>query len=62
MRRLNAKEFQSFYPACKEYIKKEGLYLWCLAKQVVISMNNPIGTTKMGNPGDPTTVVDAELR
>lgn len=62
MQKLGTVPFETFYPACSEYKKKEDLYFWCLAKQVALSMNNAVGTAKMGRIEDDTTVVDSQLR
>lgn len=61
LKKLGISVLDSFYPGCSDYKKKE-LYFWCLAKQIVISMNNPVGSVKMGALSDPTTVVDSKLR
>ena len=62
MQKLGTVPFKTFYPGCSEYQRKEELYFWCIAKQWVISMNNAVGTTKMGRIEDATTVVDSKLR
>lgn len=62
MQRLGAVPFDSSYPGCSEFKGKEELYFWCLAKQIVVSMNNAVGTVKMGSVHDDSAVLDSQLR
>lgn len=48
--------------ACKQH-KYDSHQFWeCLVKHRPVTVFHPVGTCKMGPRGDPTAVVDSELR
>ncbi|CAG5124864.1 unnamed protein product [Candidula unifasciata] len=48
--------------ACKQHRYDSHEYWECLVKHRALTIYHPIGTCKMGPKGDPTAVVDPELR
>lgn len=62
MQKLGVQPLQTVVPGCEEYLNNEDLYLECGARAVVFTLSHQVGTAKMGDPRDPTTVVDPELR
>ncbi|XP_035225836.1 glucose dehydrogenase [FAD, quinone]-like, partial [Stegodyphus dumicola] len=62
MRRVGAQPFATLIPGCEQYAGDEDLYFWCQMQSSVTSFHHPVGTSKMGDPNDPTTVVDPQLR
>ncbi|KAK6985752.1 glucose dehydrogenase [FAD quinone], partial [Biomphalaria glabrata] len=63
MRRVGAEltETKPVWP-CDEHRFKSHEYWQCLVKQGPMTTYHPVGTCKMGPSGDPTAVVDANLR
>ncbi|XP_054715571.1 glucose dehydrogenase [FAD, quinone]-like [Uloborus diversus] len=53
---------QTLFPGCEQFAGNDPLYFRCQAQSVITSIFHPVGTAKMGDPSDPTTVVDPELR
>ncbi|MCL4139939.1 UNVERIFIED_CONTAM: hypothetical protein GTU68_036752 [Idotea baltica] len=50
-------------PGCERYTNFESdEYLECLARHYTVTIYHPVGTAKMGPAGDPTSVVDSQLR
>lgn len=62
VQRYGVKPFDTLIPGCEELISDEDKYLECQARSIVFTLSHQVGTTKMGDPRDPTTVVDPELR
>ncbi|GIZ00762.1 glucose dehydrogenase, partial [Caerostris extrusa] len=62
MQKVGLKPFNTTLPDCESYLGDEDLYIECLARSIVISISQAVGTNKMGNPADSTTVVDSQLR
>ncbi|XP_023237897.1 glucose dehydrogenase [FAD, quinone]-like [Centruroides sculpturatus] len=62
MRKFGARPFRQLFPACRGYTPYSDEYLECLARSFTLTNYHPSGTCKMGNPRDPTTVVDPQLR
>ncbi|XP_055933903.1 glucose dehydrogenase [FAD, quinone]-like [Argiope bruennichi] len=64
MKKVGAKRFETFLPKLTDLIPDllRDEYLKVLAKSFVLTLNHQVGTAKMGDPKDPTTVVDPELR
>ncbi|KAF8782617.1 Glucose dehydrogenase like protein [Argiope bruennichi] len=65
MKKVGAKRFfETFLPKLSDLIPDllRDEYLRVLAKSFVLTLNHQVGTAKMGDPKDPTTVVDPELR
>ncbi|KAG8178924.1 hypothetical protein JTE90_014130 [Oedothorax gibbosus] len=57
---VGATFLNNLVPGCE---KKSGdAYIECFARSIVTSNSHPVGTAKMGDPDDPYTVVDPELR
>ncbi|GIZ00760.1 glucose dehydrogenase [Caerostris extrusa] len=62
MQKVGSKPFQTKIPGCHQLSDDEDKYFECLARGSVFPIVHPVGTAKMGNPQDPTTVVDPFLR
>ncbi|KAF8783200.1 Glucose dehydrogenase like protein [Argiope bruennichi] len=62
MRKLGTKPLETPIPGCEDAIGDVDRFLECLARGLVITMSHPVGTAKMGDPSDPTTVVDPQLK
>ncbi|CAL1262986.1 unnamed protein product [Larinioides sclopetarius] len=62
MQKVGAKPFETVFPGCEQFFGNEDLYFTCLARGAVITLSHQVGTAKMGDPRDPTTVVDPLLR
>ncbi|GBN76146.1 Glucose dehydrogenase [FAD, quinone] [Araneus ventricosus] len=62
MQKVGAKPFETLFPGCEQFFGNEDLYFTCLARGAVITLSHQVGTAKMGDPRDPTTVVDPLLR
>ncbi|GBN66525.1 Glucose dehydrogenase [FAD, quinone] [Araneus ventricosus] len=62
MKKIGSKIFTTVYPGCERFVDDDDKYFRCMALSIVITLNHQIGTAKMGNPRDPTTVVDPKLR
>lgn len=62
LRDLDAKPLETLVPGCEEYFEDDEEYFKCFAKTILFTFHHPVGTCKMGDPNDPTTVVDPELR
>ncbi|KAG8194260.1 hypothetical protein JTE90_024588 [Oedothorax gibbosus] len=60
--KMGARLFTTKFPGCEPYPIYSDLYLECVARTYTITIYHPVGTCKMGNPWDPTTVVDPHLR
>ncbi|GBN29080.1 hypothetical protein AVEN_215849-1 [Araneus ventricosus] len=62
MQKVGAKPFETVFPGCERFLGDVDSYFTCVARSFVISSSHPVGTSKMGDPRDPTTVVDPLLR
>ncbi|GFQ91377.1 glucose dehydrogenase, partial [Trichonephila clavata] len=62
LRKIGAKRFSTVYPGCEDDVNDEDKYFRCMARSIIVTQNHQVGTAKMGNPNDSTTVVDPELR
>ncbi|GBM68510.1 Oxygen-dependent choline dehydrogenase [Araneus ventricosus] len=62
MRELGVKPFATILPGFTNLIPDLDLYFKLLARLVVVTLSHQVGTAKMGDPRDPTTVVDPLLR
>ncbi|XP_055934156.1 glucose dehydrogenase [FAD, quinone]-like isoform X2 [Argiope bruennichi] len=62
MAKVGAKIFTTAFPGCERFIDDIELFLRCNVRAAIMSLSHPVGTAKMGQPSDPTTVVDPELR
>ncbi|XP_067139579.1 glucose dehydrogenase [FAD, quinone]-like [Centruroides vittatus] len=61
-RLLGAKPFETIFPGCEKYEKFSDDFLKCIAQSYTFTFYHPVGTCKMGDPNDTSTVVDPELR
>ncbi|XP_076334605.1 glucose dehydrogenase [FAD, quinone]-like isoform X2 [Tachypleus tridentatus] len=61
-RRFKARMFETVFPGCERFPVLSDSYLECVARTYTITIYHPVGTCKMGDPSDPSTVVDSELR
>lgn len=62
MQKLGTKRFKTKYPGCEEFNIDDDGYYNCLIRSTIMTIYHPVGTAKMGNPEDPTTVVDPQLK
>ncbi|CAL1288543.1 unnamed protein product [Larinioides sclopetarius] len=62
MEKVEAKPFKTVFPGCEQFYGNEDSYFTCIARAAVVTIYHPVGTAKMGDPRDPTTVVDHHLR
>ncbi|XP_035223352.1 glucose dehydrogenase [FAD, quinone]-like, partial [Stegodyphus dumicola] len=62
LKRLGSVPFATLYPGCEQYAGNEDDYFRCQLRSVVLTFSHYVGTAKMGDPEDPTTVVDPQLR
>ncbi|XP_054709898.1 glucose dehydrogenase [FAD, quinone]-like [Uloborus diversus] len=62
MRQVGSELFNTTLPNCEKFRHDVDLFLKCNVRGAVITISHPAGTAKMGDPTDPTTVVDPELR
>ncbi|KAG8172675.1 hypothetical protein JTE90_012161 [Oedothorax gibbosus] len=60
MKKLRAKVQFGLVPGCEKLSGDP--YLECVARTILVTNHHPVGTAKMGNPDDPSTVVDPQLR
>ena len=62
MRKINVRPVDVLMPGCEEFAEEEDLYLRCIVRTIMTTTNHQVGTAKMGDPSDPTSVVDPQLR
>lgn len=62
LRKLGSEPYATLIPGCELFAKNDRQYFECLVRSIVVTMSHYVGTSKMGDPGDPTTVVDPRLR
>nr|XP_042897443.1 glucose dehydrogenase [FAD, quinone]-like [Parasteatoda tepidariorum] len=62
MKKLGSKPFNTTYPGCERYSKNQNRLFKCMAESFVLTLSHQVGTAKMGDPRDPSTVVDPYLR
>lgn len=62
MEKIGAKLFNTSFPGCEPFHDDLHLRITCTVKSAVMSLSHPVGTAKMGDPNDPSAVVDPELR
>ncbi|GIY78769.1 glucose dehydrogenase [Caerostris darwini] len=62
MAKVGAKMFNTTFPECTRFLDNLDLFLVCNARAALMSLSHPVGTAKMGQVHDPSTVVDPELR
>ncbi|XP_076336480.1 glucose dehydrogenase [FAD, quinone]-like [Tachypleus tridentatus] len=61
-RKFGARRLPNVFPKCGHYPHWSDEYLACVARTFTSTLYHPVGTCKMGNPNDPSTVVDPQLR
>ncbi|XP_013775330.1 glucose dehydrogenase [FAD, quinone]-like [Limulus polyphemus] len=59
---FNTTLFEPSFPGCEKHQMWGDDYLECVARTYSVTIYHPVGTCKMGDPSDPTTVVDSKLR
>ncbi|XP_054709560.1 glucose dehydrogenase [FAD, quinone]-like [Uloborus diversus] len=62
LKALGFQPISTLFPGCEKYASNQELYFRCQARTSVIPLYDAVGTAKMGNPADPSTVVDPYLR
>lgn len=62
MRKVILEPFRTLYPGCEEFSYDDDTYFRCVVRTVVHPFIHLCCTAKMGNIGDPTTVLDPQLR
>lgn len=62
LKRLGVRPFDTVMPGCESLLSNKDAYLECVTRSILIGSSHPVGTAKMGNPEDPSTVVDSNLR
>ncbi|XP_054708986.1 glucose dehydrogenase [FAD, quinone]-like [Uloborus diversus] len=59
---IGAKMFETKFPGCDNLTLYSEEYLRCVALRHTFTLYHPVGTCKMGDPRDRTTVLDSHLR
>ncbi|GFW16472.1 glucose dehydrogenase [Trichonephila clavipes] len=62
MSKVGARMFNTSFPGCEGSLDDLEVFLKCITRAAVMSLSHPVGTAKMGDPHDPSSVVDPELR
>ncbi|GFS71242.1 choline dehydrogenase, mitochondrial [Nephila pilipes] len=62
LKKIGSNQFNTIYPGCEDALGDDDEYFRCMARSIMISTTHQVGTAKMGDPKDPTTVVDPKLR
>ncbi|CAG9584321.1 unnamed protein product [Danaus chrysippus] len=62
LRNADAKVKRIYYKDCDDFKFKSDDYWECMARTLTYNVYHPVGTSKMGKPGDHTSVVDSRLR
>lgn len=60
--KYNAKIYPAKFPACSHLDYTTDEYWDCAVHQFTSNLHHQVGTCKMGPPGDPSAVVDPQLR
>ncbi|GFT23859.1 glucose dehydrogenase [Nephila pilipes] len=61
-KKIGTKLISTVYPGCENLVNDDDKYFRCVAEAIIVTQNHQVGTAKMGDPTDPTTVVDPKLR
>ncbi|XP_064490285.1 glucose dehydrogenase [FAD, quinone]-like isoform X1 [Ornithodoros turicata] len=61
-KKYGTRMWDKVFPGCEHYKFLGDEYLACMARTFTNTIYHPVGTCKMGQPWDPTTVVDPKLR
>ncbi|CAL1273603.1 unnamed protein product [Larinioides sclopetarius] len=59
---IGSKLFSTVYPGCENTVGDDDKNFRCMARSILITSNHQVGTVKMGDPKDPSTVLDPQLR
>lgn len=59
---LGAKPLETLIPGCESFSGDDDKYFRCHARTLLFTGHHPVGTCKMGDAEDTTTVVDPQLR
>lgn len=62
MQKIDAQPLQTVVPGCEKFLNNEDSYFRCQLRVLLISTNHQVGTARMGDIKDPSTVVDSQLR
>ena len=62
LKKFGAKELDGPFPGCEDSYGDDDSYFRCLVEHFIVPYHHQVGTVKMGDPSDPTTVVDPRLR
>ncbi|GBM94467.1 Glucose dehydrogenase [FAD, quinone] [Araneus ventricosus] len=60
--KIGSKLFSTVYPGCENTAGDDNKNFRCMAKSIMITASHQVGTVKMGDPKDPSTVLDPQLR
>lgn len=62
MLEIGSEPLTTVVPGCEKYLNDEDSYFRCQLRVILISTHHQVGTARMGDVLDPTTVVDPQLR
>ncbi|XP_071036390.1 glucose dehydrogenase [FAD, quinone]-like isoform X2 [Parasteatoda tepidariorum] len=62
LKKIGSKMFATAFPGCEKFVSDDDKHFRCIARSMVITLSHQTGTVKMGNPRDPSTVLDPQLR
>lgn len=62
LKAFNATLYADFYTPCREFEPGTKQFLTCAIEQFTTTVYHPVGTCKMGQPSDPSTVVNPQLQ
>ncbi|GIY66514.1 choline dehydrogenase, mitochondrial [Caerostris extrusa] len=62
LKKAGVKPFETMVPICSIFKADLDKFFTCFSKFFVVTLSHQVGTAKMGDPKDPTTVVDPQLR
>lgn len=62
MRLIGSQSLLTLIPGCEKYAYDQENYFRCQLRTILISGHHSVGSAKMGDPRDPTTVLDPQLR
>ncbi|KAG8174463.1 hypothetical protein JTE90_000097 [Oedothorax gibbosus] len=57
---VGSRHLSNLVPGCEKLTGDS--YVECVKIHIIVTTNHQVGTAKIGDPKDPTTVVDPELR
>ncbi|KAG8190897.1 hypothetical protein JTE90_010322 [Oedothorax gibbosus] len=62
LKKIGSKLLEGPFPGCEDSYGDDDKYYECIARSFISTLNNQVGTVKMGHPSDPTTVVTPRLK